>query len=163
MLGVRSVRHDTAAQRVRRRIAEWVKDQGHGSRKRLAQAVTGLYGKVRSQSWVTDLIDGPDQGGQDLRLQDLDAIAREMGVPPGDLVRHDDNLYAEVTPSELRILRFYRSLPDVARHHFLGYFDYLYGLQQKMLEAQASERDARTAEARRERDRLARERKRHGA
>jgi hypothetical protein len=143
------VRHENAAARVRRRIAEWCKEQGHGSQKRLADAVPGLYGKPHTESWIGDVIDGPERGGQDLRLRDLDPIAREMGVPPGDLVRHDDNLYAEVTPSEMRILRFYRALPDVARHHYMSYFDYLYSMLQQNLEVQAQERDRRTAEARR--------------
>lgn len=145
------MRHEHAAARVRRRIAEWVNEQGHGSRKRLADAVKGLYGHSRSASWATDLIDGPDKGGQDLRLRDLDAVAGAMGVQPGDLVRHNDNAYAEVTPTELRLLRFVRSLPDLARHHLISYFDYIYNVQQQVLEQQARERDARTEEARRER------------
>lgn len=154
---------ENAAERVRRRIAEWVKAEGHGSRKRLSDAVLGLYGQKRSASWVTDIIDGPDRGGQDLRLKDLDGIAAGMGVPPGDLVRQNDNLYAEVTASEWRILRFYRALPDVARHHVLGYFDYIYSLQQKTLEAQARERDERTAAAKRTHAAEIRERKRSPA
>ena len=157
------MRHDNAAARVRRRIAEWIAAQGHGSRKRLADAVKGLYGHSRSPSWITDIIDGPDEGGQDLRLKDLDAVADAMGVPPGDLVRRDDNLYLEITQNEIRILRFFRALPDVARHHMLGYFDYLYSTQQRLLETQAQERDQRTSEARRERARQDRVRKRHGA
>lgn len=157
------MRHDNAAGRVRKRIADWVTAEGHGSRKRIADAVRGLYGKARSASWITDIIDGPDHGGQDLRLRDLDAVAHAMGVPPGDLVRHEDNLYLEVTPSEIRLLRFYRSLPDVARHHLIGYYDHLYAMQQKVLEAQARERDQRTAEARRDHARDLRDRKRHGA
>jgi len=155
-----TTRHENAAARVRRRIAEWAKSEGHGSRKRLADAVKGLYGKARSASWVTDLIDGPDHGGQDLRLRDLDAVAEVMGIPPGDLVRRDDNMYAEVTPSELRILRFHRSLPDVTRHHMMGYFDYIYNLQQRALESQARDRDERTAEAKRQRARDQQTRKR---
>lgn len=147
-----------AAERVRQRIADWAKREGHGSRKRLAGAVRGLYGKKRSPSWITDVVDGPDKGGQDLRLRDLDAVADAMGIPPGDLVRHHDNTVAEVTPSELRILRFYRALPDVARHHFLGYFDYLAGLQRQFLEAQAEERDKRTAETKRQQVALSRKR-----
>lgn len=143
------MRHENAAARVRRRIAEWVKEQGHGSRKRLAVAVAGLYGASRSQSWVTDLIDGPENGGQDLRLRDLDAVAQAMGVRPGDLVRRDDNTYLEITPSETKVIRYLRALPDVARHHFLAYLEYLRDMQQRQLEEQARERDARTAEARR--------------
>lgn len=150
------MRHDNAAIRVRRRIAEWVAKEGHGSRKRLADAVKGLYGAARSPSWVTDILDGPDNGGQDLRLRDLDAVAATLDVPPGDLVRRDEDLYLEVTPTEIRLLRFFRALPDVARHHMIGYFDYLHGMQQRVLDNQARERDERTAEAKRL---LAKERK----
>jgi hypothetical protein len=140
-----TVRHESAAVRVRRRITEWVNAQGHGSRKRLADAVRGLYGHARSGAWVTDIVDGK----QDLRLRDLDGVAEALGVPPGDLVRRDDNFYLEVTHTERRLIGFYRSLPDVARHHLLEYFNYIYGLQQKVMETQARERDARTAEAKR--------------
>ena len=156
------MRHENAADRVRRRIAEWVKEHGHGSRKRIAQNVKGLYGKDRSSSWVTDIVDGPDDGGQDLRLRDLDGVADAMGIPPGDLVRHDYNTYAEVSPSELRLLKFYRSLPEMARHHFIGYFDYISGIVFKQLDQQAEERDRRTAEAKRQRaalDRVDRKRR----
>lgn len=147
------MRHDNAAERVRRRITDWVKSEGHGSRKRLADAVLGLYGHARSASWITDVIDGPEHGGQDLRLRDLDAIAMEMGVPPGNLVRHDDNQVEEVTPTEVRLLRFYRALPDVVRHHLINCFDYAYGIQQQILERQAEVRDEKTADARRLRER----------
>src|SRR5262245_53036693 len=151
------MRHENAATRVRRRIAEWVKAEGHGSRKRLADAVHGLYGQTRSASWVTDILDGPEEGGQDLRLRDLDAVADAMQVAPGDLVRRNDNQYLEVTPMEMRLVRFFRALPDVARHHFLYYFDYLFSLQQSVLETQMKERDERTEEARRQRMREQRE------
>lgn len=132
------MRHEDAAARVRRRLSQWVEAEGHGSRKRLAEAVLGLYGKSRSASWVTDLLDGPEAGGQDLRLRDLDAVAAAMRVPPGELVATDGNEYVEVTASELRLLTFYRALPDVARHHWISLIDFLRG-----------QRDDRTAEARR--------------
>lgn len=139
------MRHENAAERVRRRIKDWADGEGRGSRTRLAEAVKGLFNEPRTQSWVTDII----QGRQDVRLRDLDAIGREIGVPPGDLVRYDDNLYLEVTPSEIRLLRFFRNLPDVARHHYLAYLEYVFHLQRQMLEQQEQERDHRTAEAKR--------------
>lgn len=151
------MRHDNAAVRVRRRIQEWLKAQGRGSKSQLAAAVPGLYGKSRSSSWVTDIQQGPDNGGQDLRLVDLDAVAAAMGTQPGDLVRRDDHLYLEVTASETRLIRYVRALPDVARHHFMAYIEYLRDIQQRQLEEQARRRDERTAEARRQ---LADQRKR---
>lgn len=148
-LSPQQVRHENAAQRVRRRIAEWVTEQGHGSRKRIADAVTGLYGEPRTASWVTDIIDGPDKKGQDLRLRDLDAVAEVMGVPPGELVRREGSIVLELSHTESRMVRFYRALPDIARQHLVEYFNYIFGLQQKVLETQARERDKRTAETKR--------------
>lgn len=143
------MRKENAAARVRRRIAEWVKEQGHGSRKQLADAVKGLYGEPRSPSWVTDIIDGPDKKGQDLRLRDLDAVADVLGVPPGELVRRDDTIVLELSHTEYRMVKFFRAMPDIARQHLVEYFGYIFGLQQRALDAQARERDERTAEARR--------------
>lgn len=143
------VRRENAAARVRKRIAEWVKEQGHGSRKRIADAVKGLYGSPRSASWITDIIDGPEKEGQDLRLRDLDAVADVLGVPPGELVRRDDTIVLELTHTEYRMVKFFRSMPDIARQHLVEYFSYIFGLQQKVLDVQAEERDKRTAEAKR--------------
>lgn len=142
------MRHENAAARVRRRIADWVKEKGHGSRKRLAEAVHALYGAPRSQSWITDLTDGPDKGGQDLRLRDLDALASAMGLPPGDLVKREDDHYVEVTSAEMRILRYYRMMPDAIRHQWVACLDYLYSFQERALAEQSAERDRRTQEAR---------------
>ncbi len=154
------MRHEEdAAARVRRKLSHWVSTEGHGSRKRLADAVHGLYGKARSASWVTDLLDGPEHGGQDLRLRDLDAVAAIMKVPPGELVAKEGHEYIEVTASELRLLRFYRALPDVARHHFLALLDFLRGQQEIVADVHTRERDVRTAEARRDHARLERTRK----
>lgn len=139
------MRHESAAVRVRRRIAEWVKEQGHGSRTRLATAVRGLYGHARSGAWVTDIVDGK----QDLRLRDLDAVADAVGVPPGELVRRDDTIVLELSHTEYRMVKFFRSMPDIARQHLVEYFSYIFGLQQTVLEAQQVERIKRTAEAKR--------------
>ena len=156
------MRHDNAASRVRRRIFEWVSREGHGSRKVLADAVLGLYGKARSQSWVTDIIDGPEKGGQDLRLKDLDAIADAMDVPPGELVRRDDRLYMEVSVMEMRMLKFFRAMPEITRHHLVAYFEYIFGLQDKILAAQEIERLKRTQDAAAKQKRDERNRKRIG-
>lgn len=144
------MRQENAAARVRRRIADWVKQKGHGSRKRLAEAVYGQFGQTRTSSWVTDIIDGPDQGGQDLRLRDLDAIAHAMDVPPGELVKREDQHYLEVSSAEARLIRYFRAVPDVIRNHWIAYLDYLHGFHERALTDQAAERDRRTAEARTE-------------
>lgn len=150
---------EDAAARVRRRITEWLRDQGHGSKTALAEKVSGLYGEPRSPSWVTDIT----KNRQDLRLADLDAVAAAMGMQPGELVRHNDNHHTEITATEHRLLRFFRALPDVARHHLVAYFDYLYNLQRHVLEDQARVRDERTAAAKRELDTLKKTEKKRGA
>lgn len=150
------VRRENAADRVRKRIAQWLNEQGHGSRRRLADAVTGLYGEPRSQSWVTDIANG----GQDLRLKDLDAVADEMGVAPGELVRRDDVIHLDLSHTEYRMVKFFRSMPDIARQHLVEYFGYIFGLQNRVLEVQARERDEKTAETKRIRARAQRIRKR---
>lgn len=154
------MRRDNAATRVRKRIAEWVKEQGHGSRKKIADAVRGMYGEPKSQSWVTDILDGPEKKGQDLRLRDLDAIADLMDVPPGELVRREDSIFLELSHTEYRMVRFFRTMPDIARQHLIEYFGYIFGLQERLTEIQTQERDKRTAEAKRLHDAAKHARKR---
>ncbi len=144
-----SVKHDDAATRVRQRIDAWTKVQGHGSKKQLADAVTGLYGYERSATWVSDVV----HGRQDLRLRDLDAVADAMDVPPGDLVRRSDRQYLEVTNSEARLLRYFRALPETIRAHWLAYLDYLYSFHERALAEQAAERKRRTEDAQKDRTR----------
>lgn len=141
------VKHDDAAERVRLRIAAWTKDQGHGSKKALADAVTGLYGVKRSPTWATDIV----KGRQDLRLQDLDAVADAMDVPPGDLVRRNDRQYLEVTNAEARLIRYFRALPETIRAHWLASLDYLFSFHERALVEQAAERKRRTETAQRAR------------
>lgn len=139
-----------AAERVRLRIREWLEKTGHGSRTQMAEAVFGKFGAQRSRSWVSDIQKGLDGGGADLRLRDLDAIADLLNVPPGELVRRPADHYVEVTPTELRVLRYFRTMPDVIRGHFLAYVDYIFSFQERALAEQAAERETKTAAARTE-------------
>ena len=143
--------HTHAAGRVRQRIEDWLnaqpKGQKKGLKKRLAEAVPYRFGKPKSYSWVSDIL---RKSGKtvDVQLRDLDAIARFMGVPPGELVRRDEDHYVEVTASELRLLTGFRALPDAIRTHLMAYLDYVFGFQQRALGEQAAERDRRTTLAR---------------
>jgi hypothetical protein len=138
------VRQENAAERVRRRIAAWIKASGHGSQTKIANTVTGLYGVPRSASWVTDI----KKGRQDVRLSDLDGIAKAMEMQPGDLVRKEGHAYAELTASEARLLKYYRAVPDVVRGHWISTLDYLMEFHDRAMQDQAAERDKRTQEAR---------------
>jgi len=112
--------YQTADERTRQRIREWVEKQGHGAQRRLARAVPGKYGKPHTDQWVSDILNR--EGG--VRLRDLDAIAEVMGIPPGDLIRRDDDLYVEVSPSEFRLLHQLRALPEVLRRHWFSFVDH---------------------------------------
>lgn len=138
--------HRNAAERVRLRIVEWVREKGHGSKTKLANAVPAPFGETKGRSWATDIL----KGGSDLRLRDLDAIADLIGEPPGDLVKRPGDHYLEVTPSEMRLLRYFRGMPDVIRGHFLAYVDYIFSFHQRALADQAAERETKTAIAREE-------------
>lgn len=139
---------EDAAARVRRRLREWVEREGHGSKIRLAEAVSAKYGEPKSPAWVTGILMGPDKNGQDLRLRDLDAVAEFLGVPPGDLVRREGDLYVEVLPTEMRFLRHVRALPDTARHHWIAFLDYVFGFQERLIAEQKGIVDGRTKAAR---------------
>jgi len=119
-----------AAQRVRQRINEWIAKEGHGSRKRLADAVGSRYGQSKAPTWVTGILKGPDKKGQDLRLADLDDVAECLGVPPGDLVKKPERTYMEVTYAEMRLIQYYRALPDTIRHGWIAWLDYMFKFQQ---------------------------------
>lgn len=136
-----------AAERVRRRLVEWKEKHGHGAGTTLASAVNGKYGEAMSPQWASGVFTGKN----DLRLEHLDAVAELLGVPPGDLVRREKDLYIEVIPTEMMFLRHLRKLPDTVRHQLLHVWDYLFGFQDKLLKEYKDQVDRRTALARRSR------------
>lgn len=148
---------DNAAQRVRKRIKEWTDKQGHGSKKRLYEAyraaVTAQEGAApekedEGQSWVTGILNGES----DLRLRYLDAVADLLGEAPGWLVRKPDRNYHELTMAEERLVKYYRALPEITRHNWIAFLDYLFRFQEFALEHQGRERFRRTAKTRRRRE-----------
>lgn len=153
---------DDAAERVRRRILEWLKDAGHGSKKELSQAVTAKYGEHLSSSWVTDLLrDGGE--GTDLRLRYLDAVAEFMDVAPGELVAREGDHYLEVTPTEYRLLRYFRHMPEFARAHWIAWLDACFSSHAFDWNSDPERQRRAVAAARLARERIARDRRRKGA
>jgi len=143
-----------ASKRVRDRLIEWTVREGHGSKKRLGEAVSRLYSTDEhpSQSWVTGIL----KGDTSLSLKDLDAVADLLGQPPGEMVRKDGTNYRELTMAESRLVDYYRSLPEMVRHNWLAFLDYLFRFQQEALLRQGQERAERTAKARRRESKHAR-------
>lgn len=74
--------------------------------------------------WVSNLL----TGRFGLSLDELDAAARAVGVPPSELVRDYDEEARVLTPSESRILRALRQLPMPIRDHFRVLAEYLVGV-----------------------------------
>jgi hypothetical protein len=138
-----------ASHRVRQRINDWVKREGRGSKKRLADAVASRYGNSKRQGWVTGVLNGPEKDGQDVRLADLDDVAKCLGMPPGDLVRQHDRNYLELTMAETRLIQHCRTLPDTIRNGWIAWLDYMFRFQHEALKKHRQEREQRTARARR--------------
>lgn len=145
-----------AAERVRARIKEWTDKEGHGSKKRLAEAVRDPNDDpVQGQAWATGIIDGTT----DLRLKHLDAVADLLGDPPGSLVRKADRNYWELTMAESRLVEHYRSLPETIKHNWISWLDYMFRFRHEALEQQGRERQQRTEKARRREAKHARPKK----
>lgn len=138
--------HDSAAERVRQRISEWVASQGRGSQKRLAEAVPGRFGEPKTEQWLSDIL----KGKSDLSLRDLDAIAESIGVPPGYLVRKNDRNYEELTLAESRLLSYFRSWPDTIRHAWLNWLEYLTRFQRDSAYEDKADKHKRTRSSRRQ-------------
>lgn len=111
----------TASDRVRARLKEWADSAGHGSQRKLAQAVRDAVGEPHSDQWISDIINGRS----DLTLRDLDQVADHLDVPPGWLVRKHDRNYQELTMGETKVVEFFRILPDTVRSACLLMLDYL--------------------------------------
>lgn len=135
----------TANERVRQRIREWCQREGHGSQRRLAKAVSGKFGHEKTDQWISDILNRR----ADVTLRDLDAICDHMQIPPGELVRRSDRNYEELTMAESRVLRFYRTLPDTVRHHWLQWMEYVFRFHQDFLQQTAEQRAKLTKVARR--------------
>jgi len=136
----------TAADRVRKRIKEWVEAEGHGSQRRLAQAVSSKYGEPKSDQWISDILNER----ADVTLRDLDNIADHLQVAPGWLIRGHDRNYEELTMTESKVLHYFRGMPDTVRHSWMVCLDYLFSFQEAKLTKAKMTRTQRTAEARRQ-------------
>jgi len=135
----------TAAERVRAKLNLWANAQGHGARRTLAAAVSGKYGEPMSIQWASGVL----SGHQDLRLDQLDAVAALLNVAPGDLVARAGDHYLEVLPSERKFVEHLRSMPDIIRRHLLATWDYFLEAHVELLTVRKDQVDGRTKLAKR--------------
>lgn len=104
-----------ARTRVRQRIRRLLEDRGLTGR--------ALATHLRhSDQWVSNLL----AGRFTLKLDELDAVAKFFGVPPGEIVRVSEEPW-ELTAEEMRMVRAMRMLPPVIREHLSTLADYLIG------------------------------------
>lgn len=155
LCAVMAYANDSAAERVRQRIREWVASQGRGSQQRLADAVPGRFGEPKTPQWMSDVL----KGKSDLSLRDLDAVAEHLGVPPGHLVRKNDRNYEELTMAESRLLSYFRSWPETIRHAWLNWLEYLTRFQRDVVFESKAAKQKRTRAARRSEQAAARREK----
>lgn len=102
--------------RVRQRIRRLLEDRGHTNR----AFATALGHK---DQWASNLL----AGRFPLSLDEIDAVAEFLRVPPGEIVRVADEPW-ELTPTEMRVIRAIRMLPPPIRDHLVILADYLVGV-----------------------------------
>lgn len=106
------MRRDVQA-RIRKRIRDRLDDLKMTARE-LAKAIG------HGDAWISGILEG-DQG---LHWKDFDAVASKLNLTPSDLVRHDDDNFRELTPSEMRMLLHFREWPDAIKHRWLDVLDF---------------------------------------
>lgn len=114
---------ETATERVRQRIAEWVKQRGHGAQRELLKNIKAWCRDTRSDQWLSDILNRRAK----IMLDDVDLVACAMEVPPGDLIRQRDRNYLELTMQESAVVLWFRSMTTDARRYFLGWLGILAG------------------------------------
>jgi transcriptional regulator with XRE-family HTH domain len=101
------MRRDVQA-RMRQRIRERL-DELRMTQRELAKAVG------HNDAWISGVLDGY----QGLNWKDFDAVAEALSLSPADLVRRDDDTVREISPREMRLLRYYQDWPDPIKDYWL--------------------------------------------
>lgn len=99
--------------RIRRRIRDRLDELGMTARE-LGRSVG------HDDAWISGVL----KGAHGIAWKDFDAVADKLNVAPSELVRHDDAVVRELTPSEMRLLRHYQDWPTTIRERWLTMLDY---------------------------------------
>ena len=112
----------TARTRVRLRIKHLLEERGKTQR---------LFAKAlgHGDQWASNFL----RGEFALSLDQIDAAATFLGVPPSELVREGGDPW-ELSPSEMRVVRAMRMLPPPVRDHLVILADYLIGVTPEEVE-----------------------------
>lgn len=102
----------TLSDRARTRLIE-VRKQRNIGQQELADMITHQTGELWTQSRVGKLL----SGAVELRLDDADAMAHALGLPMTEVIRDRGmEFYADLTPTQLRIVEYCRQSPELAQH-----------------------------------------------
>ena len=112
----------TARTRVRLRIKRLLEERGKTQR---------MFAKAldHGDQWASNFL----RGEFALSLDQIDAAAAFLGVPPSELVREGGDPW-ELSPSEMRVVRAMRMLPPPVRDHLVTLADYLIGVTPEEVE-----------------------------
>lgn len=102
--------------RIRVRILHRLDELGMTARE-LARAVG------HDDAWISGIL----KGSQGLHWKDFDAVADKLNLPPSELVRYDEAMVRELSPSEQRMVRHFQNWPQSIRDSWLEVMDYFVG------------------------------------
>lgn len=105
-------------ERIRRRILARLEELGMTQRE-LSIKVTG----EPKDSWISGIL----SGAQGLSWKDFDAVCDALTISPSEMVRHDDDVVRELTPSEMRMMRHFQTWPSEIQTYALAFLDHLSG------------------------------------
>lgn len=104
-----------ARERVRQRMLARLDELGMTARE-LALRVRG----EGADSWISAILSGTNA----LSWKYFDEVCRELRLTPGELVRSSDVELAELTPSEMRVIRHFREWPRQIQDRWLHMLEY---------------------------------------
>lgn len=74
-------------------------------------------------SWISGIL----KGTSGLHWKYFDEVCEALGLSPSELVRHDDTQLRELTPREMRVLRYYQEWPPDMQDRWLAMLDFFSG------------------------------------
>lgn len=106
-------------ERMRVRIRARLDELGMTARE-LAQKARPGESDLALDSWISGILTGV----QALSWKHFDAVCAALNMSPTELVREDDSVLRELTPTEMALLRHYQQWPAQIQDRWLRLLDY---------------------------------------
>jgi transcriptional regulator with XRE-family HTH domain len=113
-MGTYRMRKDVQA-RIRSRIRARLEELDMTARE-LARAVG------HGDAWISGIL----KGSQGIDWKDFDAIAEKLNLPPSELVRMDESELRELSPTEMRLHRYYQLWPAAVQQKWADILDHFH-------------------------------------